>query len=114
MALERAATAEEAVTTIGGLVEEHHAADVAALQQCFVIAGEKEAWLLNVAGNVWAAERIEDGFRPIGAGLSVSGTPTLNSAGLQAKALDLALWNGTVCVHTCTYSQNMYLSFVSL
>lgn len=96
LALERSATVQEAIDTIGALVEAHNDDDVAAVQQCFVIAGEKEAWLLNVVGKLWAAEHIESDFRRIGSGLSLATTLTQTSAGLREKAVDLALWSGEV------------------
>lgn len=96
LALERSATAKEAVETIGALVEANNDDDVAAVQQCFVIASEKEVWLLNVVGKLWAAEHVKSGFRRIGAGLSLTTTITETSVGMYEKAVDLALWRGEV------------------
>lgn len=96
-ALERATSAQEAIGIIGDQADKLNDVDVTRSQQCYVIADEKEVWLLNVAGKLWAAERIADGFRAIGAGFSVSGTPALTSPELKEKALDLGLWNGEVC-----------------
>lgn len=96
LALERSSTVEEAIETITTLVAEHNDADTKAVQQCFILAGANEVWLLNVVGKLWAAEKLEDVYRHIGVGLSVTTKLTKSSADLQAAATDLTLWNGSV------------------
>lgn len=55
LALERSASAEEAIETISGLASEYNT-DAPTVKQAFVICGEKQIWLLNVVGKLWAAE----------------------------------------------------------
>lgn len=56
LALERSASAEEAIETIAALVGVHNVADGQTIKQAFVICGENQIWLMNVVGKWWAAE----------------------------------------------------------
>lgn len=55
LALERSSSAEEAIDTIASLVNEYNS-DGQTVKQAFVICGEKQIWLMNVVGKLWAAE----------------------------------------------------------
>lgn len=60
MGLERSTTAEEAVDIITSLAAEHgpHGESREATKLCFVIADSNEVWVLNIVGDLWAAEKI--------------------------------------------------------
>lgn len=95
LALERCATAADAVVTVGRLAEKH-CADAVAAKCALLICDSAEVWLLNVVGRLWAAERIADGFRHIPLGLTIGSKIDSCSDGLQQIAQDMAVWDGSV------------------
>ena len=72
LGLERARTALEGVEVITGLLEEHgqggQCSDLVkdfSYHNSFLIADPSSAWVLETAGKLWVAERVETGCRNI-------------------------------------------------
>jgi dipeptidase len=80
---------------MGVLIEEHAKSD--APRYGFVVCDNSEAWLMNSAGNVWAAEKLVDGYRSVARnGLSVGQKIDKQCDKLQDKTKELGLWDGSV------------------
>lgn len=79
LALERAATAEEACAVIGELLEAHgqgggcsHERPKFTYHNSFIVADSREACVLETAGRLWTTEKVE-GARSISNGLTIPG-----------------------------------------
>ena len=115
LALERAKTAAEAVTVIGGLLEEHGqlgsglptmGLPAGAYDNTYIIADATEAWILETAGREWVARRVDSGVASISNDLSVGAEFDLQSSRLIPQAIEKGWWNessGTAFDFTAAY-----------
>ncbi|CAH0402028.1 unnamed protein product [Chilo suppressalis] len=101
LGLERGNTAEEALNVITTLLEKYGQGgpcseldDSHFYHNSFLIADPKEAWVLETSGKLWAAEKIESGYRNISNGLTITTKIDKHSENLQAKAKNMGLWDG--------------------
>lgn len=93
LGLERGRTAREALNIIAALVERYGQFGSGlptmglegAYDNSFLIADPKEAWILETAGTLWTAKKIDRGVASISNALSI-GAPDLSSKGLIAQA----------------------------
>ncbi len=92
LALERAATAEQALEVITDLLAEYGQGGIGGYRNkrlryhnAFLIADRLEAWVLETAGQYWAAEKVRD-VRAISNGLTIGETWDLASPGLVEHA----------------------------
>ncbi|KAM8933429.1 secernin-3 [Pelodytes ibericus] len=101
LGLERASTAEAALDVIVNLLEkygqggncmEHHMSFT--YHNSFLIADRKEAWILETAGQYWAAEKVEDGIKNISNNLSITTKIDREHPGMRQYAQSKNWWDG--------------------
>ncbi|GFO46353.1 secernin-2 [Plakobranchus ocellatus] len=102
LALERASSAEEALNVItsllaspgqGGPVTNEPGKDGWCFHNSFLIADSSQAWILETAGSLWAAEKVTGGLRNISNELSIGSKMDLTSPGLVEEAKKLGLYS---------------------
>ncbi|KAK8743056.1 hypothetical protein OTU49_001503 [Cherax quadricarinatus] len=101
LALERSSTAQMAVDVITTLLETYSqggpCSDVEpslVYHNSFLIADHQEAWILETAGNHWAAEQIKSGYRNISNALSIGTKIDKMSEGMKELAQEKGWWDG--------------------
>ncbi|XP_065607066.1 secernin-3 [Cyrtonyx montezumae] len=101
LGLERADTAEKALTVIVDLLEkygqggncmESHMAFT--YHNSFLIADRKEAWVLETSGKHWAAEKVEGGVRNISNQLSITTKIDREHPEMKEYAKSKGWWDG--------------------
>nr|XP_050043231.1 secernin-2-like isoform X1 [Dermacentor andersoni] len=100
LGLERGKTARAALDVIVSLLEKHGQGGPCSdtdlsftYHNSFLIADRTEAWVLETAGKLWAAENIKSGCRNISNCLSIETKIDLCSQGLKEEAKQLGFWN---------------------
>lgn len=99
LALESSQNSEAAIETITKLIEEYEVHNVEG--KCifaFVICDPHSAWILNIVGKLWAAEKINDQYRSIGSGLTIEDKIDKCSENLKDELKSQLLWDGTVSI----------------
>ncbi len=93
LALERSASAEQALETITTLLSDYGQGGICgyedkkmAYHNSFIMADSKEAWVLETAGHLWAAKKIT-GYYSISNGLTIGEEFDRSHPGLIAHAL---------------------------
>ncbi|KAL1116894.1 hypothetical protein AAG570_005363 [Ranatra chinensis] len=100
LGLERSGSAGEAVDVITSLLEKYGqggpCSDSGPLSyhNSFLIADSSEAWVLETAGHLWAAQRITEGFRNISNCLSITTQIDRMAENLKSYAIENKYWNG--------------------
>ncbi|XP_054264680.1 LOW QUALITY PROTEIN: secernin-2 [Macrosteles quadrilineatus] len=101
LGLERATTGSEAVGVITELLEQYGQGgpcsdtDTQLLyHNSFLIADKKEAWVLETAGKLWAAEKIKSGPKNISNCLSIGTNISAMSKDLLKYVKEEKLWSG--------------------
>ncbi|XP_034237896.1 secernin-2 isoform X2 [Thrips palmi] len=101
LGLERGGSADEAVTIITQLLEEHGQGGPCSdinprmfYHNSYLIADRKEAWVLETVGKLWAAERVESGFRNISNALTIGTKMDRKCSNLLDVAKSEGLWDG--------------------
>ncbi|XP_074159183.1 secernin-3 isoform X2 [Sminthopsis crassicaudata] len=100
LGLERADTAEKAVTTIVNLLEKYGQGGncsesmVFSYHNSFLIADRHEAWILETAGQYWAAEKIEEGVRNISNQLCITTKIDREHPKMREYAKEKGWWDG--------------------
>uniref|UniRef100_A0A1B6CC42 Secernin-2 n=2 Tax=Clastoptera arizonana TaxID=38151 RepID=A0A1B6CC42_9HEMI len=101
LGLERASTADEAVSIITKLLETHGQGGPCSnsiadfyYHNSFLIADPNEAYVLETAGRLWAVEKVTEGHRNISNCLSITTNICRMSDNLKSYAIDNNLWDG--------------------
>ena len=99
LALERAVTAREGITVITEHLERYGQAGAGGFRDksfrydsSFLLADPQEAWVLETAGRLWAAKKVEQWA--ISNALSLGHDYDLGSADLPGQARKLGCWSG--------------------
>uniref|UniRef100_A0A2M3ZJD3 Putative dipeptidase amino acid transport and metabolism n=1 Tax=Anopheles braziliensis TaxID=58242 RepID=A0A2M3ZJD3_9DIPT len=96
LGLERGDSATGTIDALGQLVEKHGTEDRNALRAAFVICDPAAVWLLNVAGQFWAARQVQDTSIALAAtGFTIGTAFDRSSEGLADKAKEVGAWDGS-------------------
>lgn len=101
LALERSSSAREALHVITGLLEHYGQGGGCredptpfCYHNTFLLADRTEAWVLETAGRLWAAQRIQEGARNISNQLSVGTDISAEHPELRTHAQAQGWWGG--------------------
>lgn len=95
LGLERSDSASAAIDTLVGLVEKYAPEDRNALKAAFVVCDPAAVWLLNVAGQLWAAKQVQESSLALAAtGFTIGSAFDRSTEGLASKAQEAGAWDG--------------------
>ncbi|NXJ01425.1 SCRN2 protein, partial [Psophia crepitans] len=101
LGLERGSSAREALEVIVALLERYGQGGSCkeepvpfVYHNTFLLADRTEAWVLETAGQYWAAQQIREGSRNISNQLSIGREITAEHAGLRQRARSQGWWSG--------------------
>ncbi|XP_044528705.1 secernin-2 [Gracilinanus agilis] len=101
LGLERGSSAQEALKVITNLLEQYGQGGSCredptpfCYHNTFLLADRKEAWVLETAGKLWAAQKIQEGPRNISNQLSIGTDITAEHPELRAHAQKQGWWDG--------------------
>ncbi|XP_013005034.1 secernin-2 isoform X2 [Cavia porcellus] len=101
LALERGSTAQDAMLVITGLLERYgqggscrEAPAPFSYHNTFLLADRTEAWVLETAGRLWAAQRIQAGARNLSNQLSIGMDISAEHPELRSHAQAQGWWGG--------------------
>ncbi|XP_032019265.1 secernin-2 isoform X2 [Hylobates moloch] len=101
LALELSSSAQEALHVITGLLERYGQGGSCledpvpfSYHSTFLLADRTEAWVLETAGRLWAAQRIQEGARNISNQLSIGKDISAQHPELQTHAQAKGWWDG--------------------
>ncbi|XP_007530068.1 secernin-2 isoform X2 [Erinaceus europaeus] len=101
LALERSSSAQEAVQVITDLLEHYGQGGscwedpkMFCYHNTFLLADRTEAWVLETAGRLWAAQRIQEGVRNISNQLSIGSDISAEHPQLRSHAQAQGWWDG--------------------
>ncbi|XP_074117408.1 secernin-2 isoform X1 [Sminthopsis crassicaudata] len=101
LGLERGSSSQEALKVITSLLEQYGQGGSCredpipfCYHNTFLLADRKEAWVLETAGKLWAAQRIQEGSRNISNQLSIGADITMEHPELRAHAQKQGWWDG--------------------
>ncbi|XP_046531743.1 secernin-2 isoform X2 [Equus quagga] len=101
LALERSSSAQEALHVITGLLERYGQGGSCredptpfCYHNTFLLADRTEAWVLETAGRLWAAHRIQEGARNISNQLSIGTDISAEHPELRTHAQAQGWWGG--------------------
>nr|XP_019596239.1 PREDICTED: secernin-2 isoform X2 [Rhinolophus sinicus] len=101
LALERSSSAQEALHVITGLLEHYGQGGSCredttpfCYHNTFLLADRTEAWVLETAGRLWAAQRIQEGSRNISNQLSIGTDISAEHPELRTHAQAQGWWGG--------------------
>ncbi|XP_049287879.1 secernin-2 [Anopheles funestus] len=95
LGLERSDSAPSAIDKLVAFVEQHCPEDRNALKAALVVCDPSAVWLLNVAGQFWAAKQVQDSSIALAAtGLTIGTDFDRSSDDLASKAQAAGAWDG--------------------
>ncbi|CAG9806094.1 unnamed protein product [Chironomus riparius] len=94
LVLERAENADGALDVVTKLIEDYNE-EVSVAQYSFFICDMNTAYVLDIFGNLWAAEKITEAFRAFSNGFGVTTKIDKKSENLGDKLKDLGLYDGS-------------------
>ncbi|NXP49974.1 SCRN2 protein, partial [Heliornis fulica] len=101
LGLERGSSAQEALEVMVALLERHgqggsckEEPEPFTYHNTFLLADRTEAWVLETAGQYWAAQQIQEGSRNISNQLSIGSQITAEHTGLRHRAHSQGWWSG--------------------